>query len=104
MDGQAQVVERLVVLFPSLAAWVIVGLLVLIGAIVAALGRKFLIRMDAQDTALGDIKELLASEIGKLREMHHSVDKRVAVLETTVGVDVRWGRRAGDHTNGAGGE
>lgn len=99
MDGQAQIVERLVVLFPSLAAWAIVGLLVLIGLIVAALGRKFLSRMDAQDTALGDIKELLASEVKQLREMHHGMDVRVARLEEYRRLE-NYGRRAGDHAGG----
>ena len=44
--------------------------------------RQFIIRMDKQDHALEDIRDLLASEVGKLREMQHSIDKRVIRLET----------------------
>lgn len=96
MDAQAKVVEQLVVLFPTVAAWVIVFLLIVIGFVVAYLGRLFLRRMDVQDDALKAIKELLASKITELRELHHSVDKRVTVLETAINGDVRWGRRSTD--------
>ena len=82
------VVEQFVIAFPAAAAWVIVGLVfvivvLLIFAMRFARGQavKFLSRMDAQDDALGQIKDLLASEVQKLRELYHSVDRRVVGLE-----------------------
>lgn len=89
---EAQIMEQLVVQFPSVAAWLIVALLGLISLGVGYFGRKFMARMDTQDTALLQIKDLLASEIGHLRELHHAIDKRVAVIETHINVDGRWRR------------
>lgn len=81
-------VEQFVIAFPTAAAWVIV---LLIAAIVVlmlfglrflrAQAIRFLSRMDSQDKALLDIKELLASETQKLRELYHSVDRRVVGVE-----------------------
>lgn len=89
-----QAVERLVVAFPFAAAWIIVLLVGVIGLLVAYLGRKFLSRMDDQDRTLEAIKALLASEVQKLREMHHAIDKRVTAIEAACNVEaVRWGRR-----------
>lgn len=97
MNGESKIVEQIVVMFPSLAAWLIVGL---VGVIVAGGGlavRKFMSRLDSQDNTLGQIKELLASEIGKLRELHHDIDKRVVRLEAQADNGTKWGRRSGDH-------
>lgn len=44
-------------------------------------GSKFLGRMDEQDCTLLAIKDLLQSEIGKLRDLHHSIDIRVTQME-----------------------
>lgn len=99
MPAEAQpVIEKFVIAFPSAAAWMIVVLLGGIGVLLMFLGRKFLKRMDVQDESLGKIEELLASEIGKLRESIFDVDRRVARLE---GGNARrpgesYGRRVGD--------
>lgn len=94
------VVEQLVIQFPSLAAWLIVGLVAIIAGGGALATRKFLARLDTQDDSLRKIEELLASEIGKLREMHHDVDKRVVRLEAQSAENR--GRRWDDHNhNGA---
>lgn len=81
---QQQVVEQLVIQFPAIAAWVIVILLATIAGIAGLVGRKFLQRMDTQDTMLGGIKELLALEVSKLRELHHEMDRRVSIVETVL--------------------
>lgn len=44
-------------------------------------GKKVLARLDAQDHALGQIKDLLANEVRTLREMQHSIDNRVTRIE-----------------------
>lgn len=88
--------EQIVVMFPSLAAWLIVALVGLIAAGGGLAVRKFMSRLDSQDSTLGQIKELLASEIGKLRELHHDIDKRVVRLEAQADSTSKWGRRAGD--------
>ena len=82
------VVEQFVIAFPTGAAWLIVGLICLIVLLlliamhfVRGQAIKFLSRMDAQDKALGDIKDLLASEVQKLRELYHGVDRRVVGVE-----------------------
>lgn len=89
MAPETQVVEQFVVMFPSAAAWLLVIMVGVIGTGIGVGGRKFLKRLDSQDTSLdmqnktlAQIKDLLASEIAKLREMHHDMDKRVIVLET----------------------
>lgn len=67
-------VEQIVVMFPSLAAWLIVTL---VGAIAFGGGwavKKFISRLDA-------IESLLSSEIKTLREMQHATDVRVATIE-----------------------
>lgn len=93
-----QAVEQLVIAFPSAAAWVIVILLTIIALGAAWMGRKFLSRMDDQDTTLLAIKDLLASEVGKLREMHHAMDRRVVWIEAQLGRrdGAQYGRRATD--------
>lgn len=95
----AAVVEQIVVMFPALAAWTIVLLVGVIAAGGAFAVKKFLGRMDTQDTALQDIKVLLASEVKQLREMHHGMDVRVARLEEYRRLE-NYGRRAGDHSGG----
>ncbi|MCC6197190.1 MAG: hypothetical protein IT518_22265 [Burkholderiales bacterium] len=86
MDTSAAqpVIEQFVIAFPTAAAWLIVLLLAMIIGIVLYLGRKFLHRMDTQDDALTEIKELIASEVGKLRELYHGVDRRVVGVEATL--------------------
>jgi hypothetical protein len=71
---ESQVVEQIVVMFPSLAAWLIVLLVGTIAAGGALAVRKFIARLDT-------IEGLLASEIKSLREMHHGIEVRVARLE-----------------------
>lgn len=95
------VVEQLVIQFPTLAAWLIVGLVAIIAFGGALATRKFLARLDTQDESLRKIEELLASEIGKLREMHHDIDRRVVRLE--VQNEEKRGRRWDDqdHNGGA---
>lgn len=97
MEGRV-IVEQLVVLFPALAAWVIVALVGAIAAGGAMAVRKFLTRLDAQDLTLNRISELLASEIGKLRDKDHAIETRVVRIETHVGIDTlpKWTRRVGD--------
>jgi hypothetical protein len=91
--------EQLVTHFPSLAAW----LIVIIGAALLGLvgfgGREMIKRLDSQDTALDQIRQLLASEVHKLREMQHCIDIRLARVEERMhnGGDVKYGRRADDH-------
>lgn len=102
-------VQTIVVQFPALAAWLIVALVLVIatgGAIATNMARtsvkNFLARMDAQDKSLGEIKELLASEVQKLRELHHDIDKRVGKLETfrdMMQADQRFGRRWEDQNH-----
>ena len=74
--------QPVVVAFPELAAW----LLVLIGTallgLVLYMGKQALRRLDLQDEALEAIRELLASEVQKLREMQHAIDLRVTKIET----------------------
>lgn len=101
MSPEHEVVEQIVVLFPVLAAWLIVALVAIIATGGALAVRKFLSRMDRQDIALGDIKELLASEVSKLREMHHDIDVRVARLEEHRRLD-NYGRRWDDQTHNGG--
>lgn len=98
-----QAVEQLVIAFPAAAAWIIV---MLVGIIVMGFGvyaRKFLKRMDAQDETLNAIRSLLASEVGKLRELHHEIDKRVLLVEGALGLlpgTQRFGRRSTDNPEG----
>lgn len=100
---ETAIVEQFIVQFPTAAAWLIVALLGLIGTGLGLMGRKFMARLDSQDATLGQIKELLASEIGKLRELHHDIDKRVVRLESLQGApEPKWGRRVGDHLPGEG--
>lgn len=101
MTPEHEVVEQIVVLFPVLAAWLIVALVAVIATGGAFAVRKFLFRMDRQDVALGDIKELLASEVSKLREMHHDIDVRVARLEEHRRLD-NYGRRWDDQNHNGG--
>lgn len=65
------------------ALWAVIT----VGGALLALGlyfvRKFVERMDSQDVALNEIRDLLASEIGKLREMQHELDKRIIWIEST---------------------
>lgn len=98
MTEEAKIVEQLVVLFPTVAAWLIVGLVALIAAGGAMAVKKFMARLDTQDNTLNKIAELLASEIGKLRDKDHAIEKRVVRIETHVGIDAgqKWGRRAAD--------
>lgn len=109
MNEETKIVEQLVVLFPALAAWIIVALVGLIAAGGGVAFRSFFRRLREQDVAaaafraestvaLREIKELLASEIGKLREMHHDVDVRVARLEEHRRLD-NFGRRWDDPTH-----
>lgn len=99
---EPKVIEQLVVLFPALAAWSIVVMLAMIGSGVAFLARKFLMRLDVQDDTLRDIKNLLASEVGKLRELHHDIDRRVVRLESLQDAEgSKWGRRRDDHNGGS---
>lgn len=102
MSEETRIVEQIVVMFPSLAAWLIVAL---VGAIATGGGlavRMFMGRMKNQDAMLGEIKELLASEIGKLRELHHDIDKRVVRLEAQADSGGKWNRRAGDQDGAPG--
>lgn len=98
MTEEARIVEQLVVLFPTVAAWLIVGLVALIAAGGALAVKKFMRRLDTQDTTLNKIAELLASKIGELREEAHAMETRVVRIETHVGLGAipRWGRRASD--------
>jgi hypothetical protein len=98
MTEEAKIVEQLVVLFPTVAAWLIVGLVALIAAGGAMAVKKFMARLDTQDNTLNKIAELLASEIGKLRDKDHAIETRVVRIETHVGIDAgpKWGRRAAD--------
>ncbi len=98
MTEEAKIVEQLVVLFPTVAAWLIVGLVALIAAGGAIAVKKFMARLDTQDNTLNKIAELLASEIGKLRDKDHAIETRVVRIETHVGIDAgpKWGRRAAD--------
>ena len=92
--------EQLVIAFPALAAWLIVAIGACMLALVGFGGRKMLDRLDSQDTALEQIRQLLASEVHKLREMQHGIDLRLVRLEAfqaQVHNDVRFGRRADDH-------
>lgn len=41
----------------------------------------FTTQLDKQDVQLGAIKDLLADEVFKLREMIHAIDKRVLTIE-----------------------
>ena len=97
MSEETRIVEQIVVQFPSLAAWIIVGL---VGAIAAGGGwaiKKFIERLDS-------IEALLSSEIKTLRELHHDMDVRVARLEEHRRLD-NYGRRWDDaNHNGGGGE
>jgi hypothetical protein len=79
MDHQA--IQSIVVAFPTLAAYLIV--LMFAGGIGTMLwgGRKILGRLDEQDKTMGSIRDLLASEIAKLREMNHEIELRVIVIE-----------------------
>lgn len=97
-----QVVEQFVIAFPTFAAWLIVGLLVVIATGAAYMGRKFLQRMDTQDASLNNIEKLLASEVGKLRTMLHGVDRRVVWLESKQGrlPGEPYGRREDDDPMG----
>jgi hypothetical protein len=65
------------------AIWLLIG----IGASTMALAgyfvRQFVVRMDKQDDSLEAIRFLLASEVTKLREMQHGLDKRLIWLEST---------------------
>jgi len=74
-------VEHVVVAFPGLAAWLIVGIGTLLVGIVSYGGRQVLLRLDTQDHALEAIRSLLASEVHKLREMQHAIDLRVTKIE-----------------------
>lgn len=92
--------EQLVIAFPALAAWLIVAIGASMLALVGFGGRKMLDRLDSQDTALEQIRQLLASEVHKLREMQHGIDVRLVRLEsfqTQLHSDIRFGRRAEDH-------
>lgn len=104
MSEEHRIVEQLVVLFPTLAAWLIVALVALIAAGGAMAVKKFMARLDTQDTTLNKIAELLASEIGKLRDKDHQIETRVVRIETHVGIDggPKWGRRAGDQDGNPG--
>lgn len=65
-----------------LAAWMLV---VIGGAFVSILaygGKLLLNRLDTQDETLAAIRDLLASEVKTLREMHHDIDLRVTKIET----------------------
>lgn len=104
MTEETKIVEQLVVLFPALAAWTIVALVALIAAGGGLAVRMFMRRLKKQDDTLAEIKNLLASEVGKLREMHHDIDVRVARLEEHRRLD-NYGRRWDDaNHNGGGGE
>lgn len=98
MSEETRIVEQLVVLFPTLAAWLIVGLIALIAAGGAYAVQKFMVRLDTQDAALNKIANLLSSKFDELREHGHAIEKRVVRIETHVGIDSvpKWGRRAGD--------
>ena len=94
--------EQVVVMFPSLAAWLIVAL---VGVIATGGGwavKKFMHRLDTQDETLNKIADLLASEISKLREADHDIEKRVVRIETHVGIDLvpPYRRRATDAPQG----
>jgi hypothetical protein len=64
-----------------------IWLLIAIGGMTLSLAlyfiRQFVKRMGRQDTALEAIRDLLASEVSKLREMQHALDKRVIWIEST---------------------
>lgn len=98
MTEEAKIVEQLVVLFPTVAAWLIVGLVALIAAGGAFAVRKFMARLDTQDAALNKIANLLSTKFDELREHGHAIEKRVVRIETHVGIDAgpKWGRRAAD--------
>ena len=74
--------ENVVVAFPGLAAWLIVGIGALLVGIVSYGGRQVLQRLDTQDNALEAIRSLLASEVHKLREMQHAIELRVTRIES----------------------
>ena len=57
------------------------GLATVVWGIKAALGR-----MDQQDNKLEEIRALLQSELGELRDLHHSLDVRVTKIESTCAV------------------
>lgn len=100
---ETRVIEQFVVQFPAVAAWLIVALLAALTGGAALMGRRFMARLDTQDNTLIEIKNLLASEIGKLRELHHDIDKRVVRLEAVQSAEgVKYGRRADDHFGGQG--
>lgn len=115
MSEETRIVEQLVVLFPALAAWTIVALISVIVAGGALAARLFFKRLREQDKAaaefrqesaiaLREIKDLLASEIGKLREADYHIKERVVRIETHIGLDVgpKWSRRAGDQDGAPG--
>lgn len=74
--------EHVVVAFPGLAAWLIVGIGTLLVGIVSYGGQQVLKRLDTQDDALEAIRSLLASEVHKLREMQHAIELRVTKIES----------------------
>jgi hypothetical protein len=102
----APVVERFVIAFPAGAAWVIVGLLIIIAGGIYFYGRWFLQewtarekhrddrindlksvfarRMDSQDGALAEIKKSIASEVGMVKDMYHQIDKRLVNVEAVM--------------------
>lgn len=96
MTEEAKIVEQLVVLFPTVAAWLIVGLVALIAAGGAFAVRKFMARLDTQDAALNKIANLLSAKFDELREHGHAIEKRVVRLEAQADNGSKWGRRAGD--------
>jgi len=73
--------------------YIAVWLLVAVGSATFTLAlwfiRQFIFRMSRQEAALADIRDLLASEVSKLREMQHDLDKRVIRLESTYNVQHR---------------
>lgn len=65
-----------------IAVWMIVAIGGALLGLLSYGGRLMLGRLDKTDASLEAIRELLASEIQKLRELHHDVDKRLIRIET----------------------
>jgi len=79
-----------------LAIWLLIGIGSAMFGLALYFVRQFVKRMDQQDDALEAIRGLLASEVQKLREMQHTLDKRVIWLESTCVNHHGLGRRTGN--------
>lgn len=93
-------IQPVVIAFPGLASWVIVGLGGVL-VVLATLGGRLLLsrlekqdnellkRLDAQDAELTEIRTLIASEMKMLRERQHGIEVRVTRIESTCSL-IHW--------------